>query len=509
MNQVIPKPFEIHENNDIFYFTNGISIITTIKSLSDYLEEILAFDKGIATVPSSNSQIQLILDENNELGQEGYEMEVFNTVISITSSTEIGLFYGIQTLRQLIQSENEKIFVEGVRIRDKPRFGWRGFMFDVGRHFHPVSTIKKCLDAMALAKMNIFHIGLTQDQGWRIEIKKYPKLTDIGSKRKDTKIGGLFSKCFRGEPHEGYYSQDDIRDIIQYAKNRHIEVIPEINMPGHSTAAIASYPFLSCAGKQLEVKSTFGIFKDIYCPGKESTFEFLQGVLDEIIELFPSDFIHIGGDEAPKKRWKACPHCQERIKSEGLKDEHELQVYFTNRIAKYIKSKGKRVIGWNEILRGGDLDDDTIVQWWIGKKKKMKPYLNPNRRFVMSNFGYTYLDYNYLMHPMRKFYRYEPVPRPKELYKKNILGVETPIWTEWVPNIDRLGWQVFPRFFAIAEVAWTDPKLKNYDEFKKRIPHVLRFLDKLEMPYADPEEVDPSNCKRFIHLREWMKWPEI
>jgi len=357
--------------------------------------------------------------------------------------------------------------------------------------------------------MNVLHLGLTQDQGWRIEIKKFPKLTEIGSKRENTKIGNHLSKAWRGKPHEGFYSQDEMRDIIQYAKERCIEVIPEINMPGHSTAAIASYPYLSCNEVQLGVKTTFGIFKDIYCPGKETTFEFLEGVLDEIIDLFPSEIIHIGGDEAPKKRWKACPHCQERIKTEGLKDEHELQVYFTNRMAKYIKSKGKRIIGWNEILEGGDLDDDTIVHWWIGTKKKMKKFLSPVRKFVMSNFGKTYLDYNYLMHPMRKFYGYEPVPEPINEYEKNILGVESPIWTEWVPTIERLGWQVFPRFFATAEVAWTEPKLKNYEEFKKKVPHILRFLDKLEMPYADPEEVDPSNWERYTHIKKWLNWPEV
>ncbi len=509
MIEVIPKPLEVRENNDIFYFTDGISIISSIKPLSDYLEEILAYDARISTIPSSKYQIQLIIEENDVLGSEGYTLEITNELIIINAPSVKGVFYGIQTLRQLIYSENDKIFAEGVKIRDKPRFGWRGFMFDVGRHFHPVETIKKCLDVMALMKMNVFHIGLTQDQGWRIEIKKYPKLTEIGSKRKDTKIGYHFSKAYRGKPHEGFYSQDEIRDIIQYAKERHIEVIPEINMPGHSIAAITSYPFISCTEEQLEVKTTFGIFKDVYCPGKETTFEFLEGVLDEVIELFPSDIIHIGGDEVPKKRWKECPHCQKRIQVEGLKDEHELQVYFTNRISKYIKSKGKRVIGWNEILDGGNLDDDTIVQWWIGRKKRMKPHLTPNRKFVMSNFSYTYLDYNYLMHPMRKFYGYEPVLEPRKEYENNILGVETPIWTEWVPNIERLGWQVFPRFFAIAEVSWTDPKLKNYENFKKRLLHILRFLDNLEMPYADPEEVDPSNWKRFTNLRRWMGWPEV
>ena len=321
-------------------------------------------------------------------------------------------------------------------------------------------------------------------------------------------MGIHLSKSWRGKPHEGFYSQDEMRDIIQYAKERYIEVIPEINMPGNSTAAIASYPFLSCTEEPLEVKTTFGIFKDIYCPGKETTFEFLEGVLDEIIDLFPSDTIHIGGDEAPKKRWKSCPHCQKRIETEGLKDENALQVYFTNRMAKYVKSKGKRVMGWNEILRGGDLDDDTIVHWWIGTKKKMRKHLTLERKFLMANFGYTYLDYNYLMGPIRKFYGWEPVPEPRNQHENNILGVSCQLWSEWVPNLERFGWQVFPRFFATAEVAWTDSHKKDYIDFKNRLPHILRFLDKLEMPYADPEEVDPSNWERYTHMRRWFGWPE-
>jgi hexosaminidase len=361
---------------------------------------------------------------------------------------------------------------------------------------------------MALVKMNIFHFSLTQDQGWRIEIKKYPKLTEIGSKRKDTKIGNHLSKAYRGKSHEGFYTQGEIRDIVQYAKERYIEVVPELNLPGHSTAAIASYPYLSCTGQQLEVKTKPGIYHDIYCAGKEEVFKFLEGVFDEIVDLFPSDIIHIGGDEAPKSRWKNCPLCQERIKKEGLKDEHELQVYFMNRIGTYLKSKGKRVIGWNEIL-GGNLDSTTIVQWWKGNKKKMKPYLKTMRKFVMSNFGYTYLDYNYLMHPMRKFYSYEPVLEPIGVFEENILGVETPIWTEWVPNLERLGWQVFPRLFAIAEVAWTQNELKDYANFKKRIPHILKYLDALGMPYANLDKVDPSNWERFTHIRRWMQWPEV
>jgi hexosaminidase len=493
-------------NNDIFYFTEGISIVTTIKYLSDYLEETLAIDKGISTISSSKSQIQLILDETNVLEEEGYELEILNEVISIISSSEKGLFYGIQTLRQLIQTENDKNFAEGVKIRDKPRFGWRGFMLDVCRHYQPIETIKKLIDILALLKFSVFHLHLSEDQGWRIEIQKYPKLMEIGSKRKDTKIKSHISPHFRGKPHEGFYTQHEIRDIIQYASDRYIDVVPEIDIPGHSSAAIASYSHLSCNEKQLEVKTRPGIYFDILCAGKESTFKFLEDVFDEIIDLFPSPYVHIGGDEAPKLRWRSCEHCQNRIKEENLKNPHELHEYFTNRIGQYIKSKGKKVIGWNEIL-GDSVDEDTIVQWWRGHPKKTRKLIERGRKFIISRFRNTYLDYNYLKNPMRNFY-FEPVPFPRGKYEKGILGVETPLWTEWVPNIERLGWQVFPRLLAIAEVAWTDKNLKNYSDFKKRVPNFLPFLDKLKIPYAQLEEVDPSNFKRYTQVRKWIIRPE-
>ncbi|MBN2154658.1 MAG: beta-N-acetylhexosaminidase [Candidatus Lokiarchaeota archaeon] len=508
MNIITPQPREIITNENVFTFSKETSINTTISDLAEYLKTTLALDTGIILEQTStDSKIELFLDESLELECEGYILRVSEISIIISASSEEGLFYGIQTLRQLLYEKKGKWFVDGVKIIDKPRFEWRGFMLDVCRHYQPVETIKKLIDAICLVKMNKLHLHLTEDQGWRIEIKNYPKLTEIGSKRKDTKIGSHLSKKFRGEPHSGFYTQEEIRDVIQYAKKRYVEVIPEINIPGHSSAAISSYPNLSCKGEQIEVKTKPGIYADIYCAGKETTFDFLEGVLDEVIEIFPSKYIHIGGDEAPKTRWKACPYCQERIKKENLKDERDLQVYFTNRVAKYLESKGKCIIGWNEIL-GESLNKNAIVQWWLGNPKKVKKYIPKGRKFVMSPFGKTYLDYNYLMHPMRKFY-FEPVPNPVKTYESGIIGVETPIWTEWVPNLERLGWQVFPRLFATAEVAWTKPNLMNYALFKKRIPQLLKFLDALGIPYAELEEVDPSNWKRFTHLRKWLQWPEV
>jgi len=456
--------------------------------------------------------IDLYLDPTQtELGLEGYELEIKPETITIRALAEAGLFYGVQSLRQLMLDASSKETTElpCLTIRDIPRFPWRGFMFDVGRHYHPVETLKKILDILAILKMNVFHWHLTEDQGWRIEIKKYPKLTDVGSVRTDTKIGRRGGKKFRGVPHEGFYTQDEVREIVAYAADRFIQVIPELEIPGHCSAAIAAYPELSCTGDQIEVQTNFGIFKDIYCAGKETTIEFLQDVLDEFVELFPSDIVHIGGDEAPKARWKKCPDCQARIKAESLKDEHELQVYFTNRIGEYLKSKGKRLMGWNQIL-GEDLDQEAIAQWWAGNPKSKMKYLRQGTDFVMSPLAHTYVDYNYFMTPLRQCYNWDPIPKKLEPeYHQHVLGPETPIWTEWVPDEARLGWQVFPRLFATAEVGWTEVEAKDYPDFKQRIPNLLAYLDRLGMPYAALDEVDPGNFYRYAKIGGWMRWPEV
>jgi hexosaminidase len=357
--------------------------------------------------------------------------------------------------------------------------------------------------------MNKFHWHLKEDQGWRIEIKKYPKLTEIGSKRKDTKIGGWLTKKFRGIPHEGFYTQDEIREIVAYAQDRFIEIIPEIDMPGHSLAAIASYPELSCTGEKQEVAIKPGIYPDVYCPGNEKTFEFLQNVIDEVVELFPSPIFHIGGDEVPKTRWELCPKCQALMKEIGISNTHDLQVYFTNRIGEYLKKKGRRLMGWNEIL-GESLAPDAIAQWWVGNKKKVLHHLHQGRNFVMSKVGFVYFDYNYVLTPLKKCYNYEPIPKElEEEYHNNVLGIEAPLWTEWVPTKERLGWQVFPRLFAVAETGWTPKHQKNYSDFKQRLKKLIPILSKFNLISADLSEVDPSAIYRLFHLISIIKWPEI
>jgi hexosaminidase len=442
------------------------------------------------------------------LGREGYRLEVQAEVVIIEALTPTGIFYGIQSLRQLLPVEvEERHPIPGADwsipcqvITDRPRFAWRGFMLDEGRHFHGKETVLQTLDLMALQKLNVFHWHLTEDQGWRIEIKKYPRLTEVGSRRAGTRQGFTDGQ-HDGVVHGGFYTQDEIREIVAYAAHRHITVVPEIEMPGHSLAALAAYPELSCIGGPFEVSTHFGIFPDIYCAGKESTFAFLQDVLDEVMELFPSPYIHIGGDEAPKKRWKECPDCQRRIRDEGLKDEHALQGYFTNRIAAYLDSKGRHVIGWNEILQNG-LVKGAVVQFWArGRERLLEAIRTDKRATVMSPYSNTYLDYSYNLTPLSRTYRYEPIP--KELGEGDagsILGLESPLWTEWVPNRARLDYQVYPRLTAMAETGWTLKDKKDYQDFHRRLEKFLERLGRLGVRYAPLRETEPSWLERRLGI---------
>jgi hexosaminidase len=365
------------------------------------------------------------------------------------------------------------------------------------------------LQIIAILKMNRFHWHFNDDQGWRIEIPDYSLLTEVGSKRKNTQIGGFLSCKYRGESHQGFYTLDNVRDIIQFAQKRYIQVVPELELPGHCSAVIASYPELSCRGKQIEVKTKSGIFKDVYCPGKESTFTFIEDLLNKLIELFPSDTIHIGGDETPKGRWKECIDCQARIKNENLKNEEGLYDYFINRIIAFLKLRGKKCIGWNQILNPF-LDKSVIIQWWMGKKRDLSKSLKQGRKIVCSSMSHSYLDYNYLLFPMHRFYSYEPIPKNLEReYHDNLLGIEAALWTEWIPNLERLGWQAFPRLIASAEASWTQGNLKDYKNFKQRVSIIIEFLKILEIPHAKMKEVEPSFLKRLFQFYKWFKWPKV
>ena len=524
-NLMIPIPANLNLKDGKFVLSKNTKIHSTksVANLKNYFISYLSKDFGVTLESSKEHQVENSInfkldDTLIKLGPEGYELSITDDHIDVRSSGEAGIFYGIQTIKQLLPRDGEKSslnqeyneVIPCLIIEDFPRFNWRGFMFDVGRHFHSIDTIKRVLDLISLLKMNVFHWHLTEDQGWRIEIKKYPQLTEIGSKREDSKVGGWTSKKYRGKPHEGFYSQEQVKEIVQYAKERFITIIPEIEMPGHSSAAIASYPEVSCKNENIDVPIKFGIFSDVFCPGKEITFEFLINILDEVLDLFPSAIIHIGGDEVPKKNWKSCSDCKGRMEEEGLKKYKELHSYFIKRISDYLKSNGRRTIGWNEIL-DEKTDVGVIGQFWAPTgKKQVLNHIKKGGEIVVSNFFRYYLDYNYFVTPLRKTYNFDPIPKGlKKEYHDQIMGVEAPIWTEWVPNTDRLDWQVFPRLAAVAETAWTLEQNKNYRSFVNRLGKFNKILDSMDVKYASLDEVNPKSVKRFINLRRALKWPEV
>ena len=515
---IIPEPVSYIKLSGKFKLeeTTIINSKLELMVISEYLKNFLfpatGFNLNIKQMnerhDKENPLTLKIINENDQLGPEGYILETNPREITISAKNPAGIFYGVQTLRQIlpIEIESKKLVnnlaweVPCLKIEDYPRFPWRGYMLDEARHFHGKEVVLKLLDLMALLKLNIFHWHLTDDQGWRIEIKRYPKLTEIGSKRQGTQIGGYLSKKINNIPHSGYYSQDEIKEIVKYATDRFITIVPEIDMPGHTRALLASYPHLSCKGYKFRVSPRWGIHKDVLCIGKEETFEFLQGVLDEIINLFPSKLIHIGGDEVPKKRWKECPDCQSRLINEELQNERALQVYFTNRIISYLNSKNCKVIGWNDIL-DENLNESLLIQYWLRKKKKIFEYIHKGGQVIMSNFKDTYLDHSYSFLPLKLTYNFEPIPRKlRKKYQNQVLGLEALMWSEFTPTLKHLEWQTFPRIVALAEVAWTSKKKKNYNVFLNHLNNFTNRLNILGINYAQMKEAHSSFIKRLFGI---------
>jgi N-acetyl-beta-hexosaminidase/alpha-L-fucosidase len=421
-----------------------------------------------------------------------YELEVVSDGILITGNSPSATFYGIQTLIQLlplspfqytpqgpvIASADHSLTIPAVSIKDYPRFAYRGLHLDVGRHFFGVDFVKRYIDFIALHKMNYFHWHLTEDQGWRIEIKKYPRLTEVGAWRSGTIIGHHPGTGDDSTRHGGYYTQDQIKDVVQYAADRYITIIPEIEMPGHASAALASYPWLGCTGGPYMVKHNFGVHKEVFCAGNDSVFNFLQDVLDEVIPLFPAQYIHIGGDECPKDSWKTCPKCQQRMKELGLKNEDELQSWFVQRIEKYVNSKGKSIIGWDEILEGGIAPNATIMSW-RGEKGGIQA-AHEHHNVIMTPGDYVYFDHaqthnddsltigGYL--PLEKVYSYDPVPAAVPATETAyILGAQANMWTEYMSNPAKVEYMLFPRLSALSEVLWSPKEGRSYPEFQSRL----------------------------------------
>ncbi len=513
---IIPLPDKYEKRDGQFLLSRDARILVDVpnKWNAEYLRTLLSPPTGFRldiqnNFPIKKNIIRLGLNPRLvELGREGYQLEILPESITIESLHTAGIFYGIQTLRQLFPVKIEDRHpVPGIEWRvqclyiiDKPRFLWRGFMLDESRYFHGMDAIYSSLDLMALQKLNILHLHLTDDQGWRVEIKKYPKLTEVGSFRPGTSKS-MWGKKHDGIPHGGYYTQEEIRKIVRYAGERNIMIVPEIEMPGHAMAALASYPDLACRQDSFHVATHFGIFPDIFCAGKDKVFSFIKDVLDEIFDLFPSPYIHIGGDEAPKERWKNCPDCQRRIQENGLKDEHALQGYFTNRIAAYVSSKGRTVIGWNEILQNG-LDENAVIQFWArGHRRLLEVLQKKEHAVVMSNYLDTYLDHSYQLMPLSRAYRFEPIPPGLEdAQASNILGLEFPLWSEWVPNRARLDYQAYPRLTAMAETGWTSKDQKSFNDFLRRLEKFLVRLDCLGVRYAPLKNAQPSNLFQWLGI---------
>lgn len=398
--------------------------------------------------------------EDSSFDEEAYEITIKNDII-VRASTQKGFFYAEKTLKQIFAQYDNCI--PCMMISDEPKYAYRSFMMDCCRHYFPVSVIKTMLDLCADFKFNKFHWHLSEDQGWRIQIDRYPELAKIGSVRHGTSLG----KEVNLSDYGGYYTKEDVGEIIAYAKERFIDVIPEIDLPGHTSALLAAMPQLSCFNEMVEVKKTAGVFRDVLCVGKDETLKVAFDILDEMCEMFPYEYFHIGGDECPRNHWKKCPECQERIKSEGLSNEDELQQWFTNKVIEHLKGKGKTAIGWNECLKGGKLDKDAVIQYWMGDKKETAQSAH---KVIVSDFFAHYADYPYEMTPLKKTYNFDVD------ICGNVIGVESPIWTEYVPDLDRMLYMCFPRYLAVAENAWSTQKAE-YRVFEENLKFIMKSYD--------------------------------
>ncbi|HEX2533736.1 MAG TPA: family 20 glycosylhydrolase [Chitinophagaceae bacterium] len=489
---IIPQPVSVIQKSGAFTISRSTVIATrnetdrkAARFLNDYLQAAYGFQLDVDRQESRN---YIRLNTRTFIqapDKDAYTLNVTKEGVTIEGDTHAGTFYGIQTLIQLLPVEKStSLLIPQVSVQDAPRFRYRGMHLDVGRHFFPVSFVKKYIDYLALHKMNNFHWHLTEDQGWRIEIKKYPRLTEIGAWRDGTIIGRFPGTGNDSIRYGGFYTQDEIREVVQYATDRHINVIPEIEMPGHSSAALEAYPHLGCPGMgPFKVEQTWGVFDDVYCAGNDSTFTFLQDVLDEVLTLFPSKYIHVGGDESPKNNWKKCPRCQARIKNEGLKDEHHLQSYFIQRMEKYLNEKGRVLIGWDEILEGG-LAPNAVVMSWRGEEGGIEA-ARENHEVIMTPGNYVYFDHAQSqdedsvtiggLTPVEEVYSYEPVPKELPADKARfILGAQANVWTEYMKNTRKVEYMIFPRISALSEVLWSLKEKRSWADFEKRLPAQFR-----------------------------------
>lgn len=490
---IVPFPVSVEQDTAYFAITAATAIGTphgALDSVAAYAAQVLA----LAAQPSSAAQIVLRLDSSASDHPEGYRLTVTAGGIEIAAPQPAGVFYGLQTLRQLAEGEPPQRRVRAMVVHDAPRFPYRGLHLDVGRHMFPVEFVKRYIDLMALYKFNRFHWHLTEDQGWRIQIDRYPRLAQVGSCRNETMVAKNFEPYVGdGQRYCGFYTKAQIREVVAHAASRFVTVIPEIEMPGHSTAALAAYPELGCTPGPFEVATTWGIFEDVYCP-KEETFTFLENVLTEVMELFPSQYIHIGGDEAPKKRWEESEVAQQVIAREGLADEHELQSWFIRRIERFLARHDRRLIGWDEILEGGLPATATVMSW-----RGMEGGIEAARQghdVIMTPTSHMYFDYYQAADttaeplaiggfvPIDSVYAFEPIPR--ELNRgeaRHVIGAQANVWTEYMKTPDHVEYMVFPRALALSEVVWSPREARDWDGFSRALPRQLALLDRLGVNY--------------------------
>ena len=497
---ILPKPTSLEMKPGAFTLKKKISISGTDEAaleIAELLAEYLSAQGIESEIVDADGDINLNLNGNTE--SEAHSLDIAEDQINIQSDGAAGLFYGVQSLIQIISNNKESL--PQLAIQDEPRFGYRGMHLDVGRHMFPVEFVKRYVDLMSHFKFNTFHWNLTEDQGWRIEIKKYPELQTKAAYRDGTVIGHASShdrenEKYDGEKYGGYYTQEEVKDVVAYAAARQVTIVPEIELPGHSLAALTAYPHLGCTGGPYATSKTWGVFPDIYCAGKETTFEFLQDVFDEVLPLFPGKYVHIGGDEAPKDKWKTCPHCQKRIQDEGLADEHELQSYFVQRMENYLNEKGKSMIGWDEILEGG-LAPNAVVMSWRGEAGGIEA-AKQDHDVIMTPTGWCYFDYYQAgpegeplafpgqMTTVEKVYSYEPIPAELSAEQaKHVLGAQCNVWTEYILDGPHAEYMVYPRAIALSEVLWS-PKVENrdYQDFVQRLNNIQPYMDELNINYA-------------------------
>lgn len=500
-------PFRINKSTEIAYPGDN----ERLKSVAHFLAEYIYFSTGMELAVSTDNKAGnnnvIYLKTNFANGnEEAYNIAVNSDNVTINGSSDAGTFYGVQTLRKSISAnaEEKDILLPAADITDFPRFKYRGMHLDVSRHFFPIDFVKRYVDILAMHNINRLHWHLTDDQGWRIEIKKHPKLIEESSVRKETLVGSLYAEQleFDNTPYGGYYTQEEIKDLVSYADERFITVVPEIDLPGHMLAVLSAYPELGCTGGPYEVGTKWGVFEDVLCAGKEESFNFLDDVFSEVVELFPSKYIHIGGDECPKAKWKVCPHCQARANKLGLKKtskysrEDLLQSYFMERIEKMLNDKNKDVIGWDEILQGGLAPSATVMSWRGTEGGIEAAQLGHDA--IMTPHQYLYFDYyqskdrskeplaigdSYL--PIEKVYEYEPVPEIfTEQQSKHIIGVQANLWTEYIPTAEQVEYMLLPRLAALSEVQWMNAENKNYDDFLDRVGRLTPYYSKYNYNFA-------------------------